>query len=134
MTTIKDVVDFESLRPPKLTQDEVLRSILKDAAKPKLPQKSVKRVLFKTKQVGKSAKPAAYNQIVTTILSEEKKKEQRMYLLALENLKLRKQAFATKKIWCMMCAMNCDSEEELKLHEQKVHWKEDEASFLLLPY
>ena len=88
--TIKDVVDFESLRPPKLTKDEVLRSVLKDAAKPKPPQKSVKRVMFRTKQVGKSIKPAAYDQIMATVISEEKKKEQWAYLVALENIKLRK--------------------------------------------
>ena len=105
MATIKDVVDFATLKPIQVSN----------------VVKKTKRAVYSTKQVGR-VKPTAHNQVVTTIISDEKKKEKRMYLLALENMQLRKKAFATKKISCMMCPMNCDSEEELEMHEKMAHW------------
>ena len=129
MATIKGVVDFTSLKPITVSSVATGRECFAFRGKP--IQKKTKRVVNSTKQVG-IAKPVSCEQLISTIFSEEKKKEQRMYLLALENARLRKQALAIKKILCMMCAMKCDSEEELKLHEQKVHWKEDEASYYCL--
>ena len=126
MATIKGVVDFTSLKPITVSSVAMGRECFAFRGKP--IQKKTKRVVNSTKQVG-IAKP---DQLVATIISDERRKEKRMYLLALENARLRKQAFTVKKILCMMCAMKCETEEELKIHEQKVHWKEDEASYYCL--
>ena len=97
--------------------------------KSKPPQKSVKRVVFKTKTIGKSLKPAAYDQFVATVLSEEK---QRAYLVALEYIKLRKKMITQQKVRCMMCIMEYYTDMDLKLHESKVHWDEGESTYYCL--
>ena len=84
-------------------------------------QKKVKRVINSTKQAGKVV-PANCDKLVATILNEERRKEQKMYLLALDNIRLRKRAFSTEKHSCLMCSIQCDSQDELFVHEKMAHW------------
>ena len=90
--------------------------------------KKTKCVVYSTKQVGR-AMPTTYNQVITSIISNEKKKEKQLYLVALENMRLRKKACVIKKISCMMCPMNCDSVEELEVHEKMAHWCQEDNGY-----